>query len=100
MMKRIQNTNWHFICRIGKNSKLLQITIGFLSGHGLITAIVLADLLAFSPVPKMKRQFVFPILFAMTWFLFSYIYYASGGTGLILHDPERIGKHYLYKARA
>ena len=96
----MRNTNWRLIFRISKNSNKLQIMNGFISGHGLITSIVLTDLLAFSPIPKMKRQFVFPILFAMTWFVFSYVYYASGGTGLILHDPEREGKHYLYKASA
>jgi len=67
------------------------------AGHGLITVIVITDLLAFSPIPKLRRQFVFPILFAVTWFTFSYVYYVSGGLGLKNHDPEGEGKPYLYK---
>ena len=75
--------------------------MAFLSGHGIITAVVLTDLLAFSPVPKLRRQFVFPILFAVTWFTFSYVYYAAGGLGLKVHDdePPLDGEPYLYKAR-
>ena len=57
------------------------LAVQHVAGHGLITAIVLTDLLAFSPIPKLRRQFVFPILFAVTWFLFSFVYYAAGGTG-------------------
>ena len=70
------------------------------SGHGIITAVVITDLLAFSPIPKLRRQFVFPILFAVTWFVFSYVYYVSGGLGLKRHDPDEppLGKPYLYKA--
>ena len=73
----------------------------FFPGHGIITAVVLTDLLAFSPVPKLRRQFVFPILFAVTWFTFSYVYYAAGGLGLKVHDdePPLDGEPYLYKAR-
>ena len=60
---------------------------------------MLTDLLAFSPVPKLRRQFVFPILFAVTWFTFSYVYYAAGGLGLKVHDdePPLDGEPYLYK---
>ena len=83
-----------------KNSPTLVVIQSVVfAGHGLITGVVITDLLAFSPIPKLRRQFVFPILFAVTWFVFSYVYYASGGLGLKRHDPEGEGRPYLYKAR-
>ncbi len=68
------------------------------TGHGLVTSVVFLDLLFFSPVPKMKRQFVFPVLFAAAWLGFSVAYYFVGGKGLKAHDAENgVGNPYLYK---
>ncbi|XP_059081393.1 uncharacterized protein LOC131879163 [Tigriopus californicus] len=81
-----------------------QIWLDRLLGHGLIPFLVWVDLLLFSTRPWRYRQCWTPVLFGMSWVLFSYIYYLLGGTGYLKHvhpgDEKAVangGHHFIYE---